>query len=105
MIEEIVWTSGASADFQAVYAYLEEAWAGSGDALIYSTDRLLGILRSFPEQGTPVSLNARRLLIGRHRHHGLFYCVSPRKLHMVAVIDLRRDPEAVAAILRERGVP
>lgn len=103
MVEEFLWTSGAQADLQAIYNYLEEAQPGTGDALSKAINERGSLLRHFPELGSAYSKRSRRLLVGRPWRYGLFYSWHGTRIVVVAFADLRRDPREIRRILRERG--
>jgi len=82
---EIVVLSGAEADLDEIYL-----------------DQNLELLRTFPRLA-PQRLQAkvRRVKIGR-TPFGLFYTIEGRRLMVVAAQDLRKDPSALARIIRGR---
>ena len=82
---EIVVLSGAEADLDEIYL-----------------DQNLELLRTFPRLA-PQRLQAkvRRVKIGR-TPFGLFYTIEGRRLMVVAAQDLRKDPCALARIIRGR---
>jgi plasmid stabilization system protein ParE len=104
MVEEIVWTSGACEDLQSVFSYLEDRGSGRGDAFVSSVDQLLNLLRLFPELSPRYRREVRRALVGSKRQYGLFYSLHGKRIFIGAVIDLRRAPDEIERILRERGI-
>lgn len=103
MVDEIIWTSGAIADLQAIFSHLEDRYPGSGVALVERADHLCTLLRDFPELGKVYLNRTRRLLLGRRQQYGLLYSLSGKRIAIVGFVDLRRDPKEIARILRERG--
>jgi plasmid stabilization system protein ParE len=103
VIDEIIWTQGATADLQSVYSWLEDGGEGRGEALLELVDSSLALLRQFPEMATRYSGNLRRRLVGNRREYGLFYEVAGRRIVVAAFLDLRQDPEKLKEILKERG--
>lgn len=93
MIREVVWTSSGEADLQAAFCAQEEATSGNGERFLAILDQLLELLKRFPEISRLWQDPVRRILI-RRSHHGLFYVVEPHRLVVIAVQDLRQDPEA-----------
>jgi len=97
---EVVVLSGADADLDDIYSQLEER--GSGERFLLALDRKLELLRSFPEMA-PRSLTAqvRKTKIGR-TPFGVFYTIEGRRLMVIAIQDLRQNPETLARIIRSR---
>jgi len=97
MIEKVVWTQGAAQD----YLQHDERTASSK-----AIDELLTLLMSFPELGTLLhgSIRIRRVLVPPKRVFGIYYAIQARRLIIIALLDLRRDPEAIENLLRERGM-
>jgi plasmid stabilization system protein ParE len=95
MLEDVIWISGASEDF------LE---ADSRLAPTKAIDGLIELMRLFPDIGTRVrgSDRLRRGLVGRARVYGLYYAVSESRLIIVALLDLRQDPQVIEQILESR---
>lgn len=90
-IEEHFFTSSADADFQRLYERY-------GDVFYSAVDRAIARLRRFPESGPVYEPPVRRLVI-----HGTpfgFYGVHCSRLAIVAILDLRQDPESIRRRLR-----
>ena len=97
---EVVILSGADADMDEIYARLEEL--GGGERLLLAIDRKLELLRSFPRMARPgMSGKVRKVKIGR-TPYGLFYTIEGRRLMVIALQDLRQDPQTLARIIRSR---
>ena len=97
VIEEAIWTSGAADDYLRADSIL-----ASSDAI----DAVISLVRLFPEMGSrvPGTDRIRRVLVGRRRFYGLYHSVVGNRLIVVALLDLRQDPDKIEGILRERGI-
>lgn len=78
---------GAEIDFLDIYSH-------RGDSFYRSFDLCLSRLRRFPEIGPVYSFPFRRLLIPTSPL-GIFYVIEGRRIFVVAVLDLRTDPQRV----------
>jgi len=87
-IEEHFFTSSADADFQQHYERY-------GDVFYNAVDRAIAQLRRFPESGPVYEPPVRRLVI-HGTPFGLFYGLHGSRLAIVAVLDLRQDPESIS---------
>ena len=97
---EVVIVSGAETDTDEIYGRLEES--GGGDRFLIAMDRKLELLRGFPRMVPPALMKkVRKVKIGR-MPFGLFYTIEGRRLMVIAVQDLRQDPQALARIIRSR---
>ena len=94
----LVFLYSADADIQAAYEFYENKW-GSGDALFEPLERAFALLRDFPEIAPIFTGKYRRMLV-RSFPYGVFYVLEPRGIVVVAVMDLRQDPEAIKRRLR-----
>ena len=72
---EIIFLAGAEADVQAA-------------------DRCSALLGRYPRIGRPHRGVYRKLLVPEHPY-GVFYVAEPSRVVVVAVLDLRQDPEAI----------
>lgn len=86
-IEEHFFTSAADVDFQLHYERY-------GDIFYDAVDRAIGQLRRFPESGPIYEDPVRRLVI-HGTPLGLFYGLHGRRIAIVAILDLRQDPESI----------
>lgn len=87
-IEEHFFTSAADADFQLHYERY-------GDVFYDAVDRAIERLRRFPASGPIYEAPVRRLVI-RGTPLGLFYGIHGRRLAIVAILDLRQNPESIS---------
>jgi len=67
-------------------------------------DALVELIRLFPDIGSNVqgSNRLRRGLVGRARIYGLYYAASETRLIIVALLDLRQNPQVIEQILESR---
>jgi plasmid stabilization system protein ParE len=91
-IEEHFFTSAADLDFQLHYERY-------GDVFYDAVARAIGPLRRFPESGPIYEDPVRRLVI-HGTPLGLFHGLHGRRIAIVAILDLRQDPESVRHRLR-----
>ncbi|OAI58150.1 hypothetical protein AYO49_00090 [Verrucomicrobiaceae bacterium SCGC AG-212-N21] len=98
---EVTWTWAAEVDAQEAFARLEEFSEGAGVRFTLTLDRLLVVLRRFPLMAAMWRKPVRRAII-RRSQYGLYYVVEPTRLVVIAVLDLRRDPEKLEAEVLKR---
>jgi len=97
---EVVILSGAEADLDELHAQAEKT--GGGERLLLAVDRELELIRNFP-QLVPVSLQARvRRVRIKRTPYGVFYTIEGSRVMILAIQDLRQDPEAIAKAIRRR---
>ena len=96
MTPSVIWTSGATDD----YFSADERLAPTSEI-----ERIVQLIRVFPEMGSPESERVRRVLVGRSRIYGLYYSTDGQRIIGLALIDLRQDPFAIESSLRQRGIP
>ena len=99
-IDEVIWTSGATADLQEIYGNLD--WEKADD-LVSRIDASLDLLKAFPERaGRYKRSNVRRLLVGHRNQYGLFYTITGRRIIVAAFVELGGDPELLERLIRSR---
>ena len=97
---EVVILSGADSDLDEIYSHLEEN--AGGDRFLLAIDRKLELLRTFPRMAPRTQRSKlRKVKIGR-TPYGLFYTIEARRLMIIAVQDLRRNPRELARIISAR---
>jgi plasmid stabilization system protein ParE len=101
MKREIIWTWSAEADLQEVFANGEALCPGDGEKFLHLVDALLDLLRQFPQMAAIWRTPVRRALI-RRSNFGVFYVPEGSRLVIVAVQDLRRDPETLRKTIEGR---
>jgi hypothetical protein len=65
MIREAIWLWSAEADLQEIFVRSEDARPGSGERFLLVLDRLLDLLKQFPEMIAIWRKPVRRALIKR----------------------------------------
>ena len=99
-VDEIIWTAGATADLQEIYASLD--WEKADD-LVSRVDASLDLLKAFPERaGRYKKSKVRRLLVGHRNRFGLFYTITGRRIIIAAFVELGGDPEILERLIRQR---
>ena len=91
---DIVFLLGAEADVQTAYNRFEEWQEGRGLFFLQSVEAAVSLLRRHPEAGPHYEGDYRRLLLPQ-LPFGLFYTLQPRRVLVVAVMDLRQSPRAI----------
>tara|TARA_R110002096_G_scaffold54517_17_gene140634 strand:- start:7699 stop:8022 length:324 start_codon:yes stop_codon:yes gene_type:complete len=104
MIDEVVWTQGASADLQEQFEKLEDTADGRGLELIERVDAAMELLKAHPEIASRYGTRLRRKLIGKNCEFGLFYSIVGHRIILAALLDLRQDPKQILRTLKQRGV-
>jgi plasmid stabilization system protein ParE len=97
---EIVWTLGATQDFQRVFAQFEEHRPDAGIRFTEEVGAKLLHLAAFPHMGPIYDPPFRRLLVFG-REYGVYYVVEPRGIIIHALLDCRRSPESTRRRLRD----
>jgi plasmid stabilization system protein ParE len=94
MRTEVILLLGAEIDFANLYQRF-------GSKFYEALDKALGRLADFPEAG-PVYHNAiRRILVGGFPV-GVFYVSGFQRIMVLALLDLRRDPDRIRSEIAER---
>jgi plasmid stabilization system protein ParE len=91
---EVIRLAGAEADIQAAYERLEDVREGAGDRFLRELDRSASLVARYPSIGRRHRGPFRKLLVSGYPY-GVFYAVQPSRVVVVAVLDLRQDPEAI----------
>ncbi len=101
MTPEVIWTWAAECDLQKYFEEWEDCQDGSGVKLILRVERATELLLRFPHMAPAWSGPIRRLVI-RRSSLGLLYVPEQRGVIVIAVTDLRQDPERLEKNLRSR---
>lgn len=101
MNRDIVWTWAAEADMQGIFAAAEDAADGTGVSLLGQVEKATTLLLNFPRMAPAWRGPVRRLMM-KHQCLGLFYVPEPRRMVIIAVADLRRDPDSIWNEIRSR---
>lgn len=84
----------ADSDIQSAYNRYEEYQSGRGELFLRQVDLALGLLKRQPYAGRIYGGQHRRILVHGFPF-GIFYQASPTRIIVVAVVDLRHDPELI----------
>lgn len=96
----VTFLSGAAADLQAAFSRAEEANEGGGERLTGEIEKTLQLLKSHPEMGSIYEFPFRRLIV-RRTFLAVYYSVTPTRILVQAVLDMRRDQAWIRARLRD----
>ena len=94
---DVVFLRGAEADLLEAYILFDEK--GRGAAFDASVESAISKLQAFPESGPLVFGDFRRVLLSGFPY-GVFYRKHSSRLFVVAVLDLRQNPERIVDRLR-----
>ena len=86
---------GAEADLLEAYVRLEEQRTGLGERFYRTLDFSLEHLRQHPQMA-PAYLGDYRRLVLRPFGLRVFYTLTGARVMVGAILDLRKDPEAIA---------
>jgi hypothetical protein len=84
--------SGADADLQEIFNRFEDYQEGFGVEFMLAVDAYLARIGTFPEIA-PVYHERVRRQVMRGFPYGIFYEPHPTRILVVAILDLRQDPE------------
>lgn len=82
----------AQAEFFKAVTYYEECEVGLGDDFALAIDEALQRIVDFPNAWHILEGDVRRCLTHRFPF-GILYCIEPDGIFILAVMDLRRDPD------------
>lgn len=91
---QLILLQQADMDIQAAFDRHEDYQEGRGEVFIRHLDAAFALLRQNPEMAPTYAGSYRRMLV-RDFPYGIFYSVQPSRLVVVAVMDLRQDPETI----------
>lgn len=86
-ISEHFFTTQADAEFQALYNRF-------GDPFYELIDRTIEQIRTHPESAPVFEEGIRRIVL-RNTPFGLFYGIHGTRIAIVAILDLRQNPDAI----------
>lgn len=101
MSPEVVWTWSAEADLQRHFNWREDRSEGSGIELLARVEKAAELLLRFPRIAAVWRSPVRRLILKRSTL-GLFDVPEPRGIVVIAVADLRQDPERLWQEIQSR---
>lgn len=90
----VVFLSGADADLQAGFDQYEDYREGFGVEFMTAVDAHLTRIAAFPLLAS-VYLRSVRRQVMRGFPYGIFYEPHPTRVIVVAILDLRQDPERI----------
>jgi hypothetical protein len=90
----VVFLSGADADLQAAFNRFEDYREGFGGEFMAAVDAHLARIAAFPLLAA-VYLGGIRRQVMRGFPYGVFYEPLATRILVVAVLDLRQDPERI----------
>lgn len=93
-MKELILLLKADVDIQSAFERYEEYQEGRGEIFLRQLNGALTLLRQHPEIGFVYQSPYRRLLL-HDFPYGIFYTVEPARLIVVAVMDLRQNPETI----------
>ncbi len=96
---EPILTPEAEADVLTAATYYESERPGLGFDFLHEVERAVGLIANTPLAFTLVEHRVRRALLRRFPY-GLFYEVGDDRDVIVAVVDLRQDPEEILRMLK-----
>jgi len=91
---EVILLLGAEIDFAKHYQRF-------GEKFYEALDKTLGRLADFPEAGPVYHGAIRRILVGGFPV-GVFYVSDFQRIMVLALLDLRRDPDRIRSEVAER---
>jgi hypothetical protein len=86
--------SGADADLQQVFNKFEDYRHGFGVEFMMALEAYLARIAAFPEIAPPYFLNIRRQVM-QDFPYGIFYEPYPTRIVVIAILDLRQDPQRI----------
>lgn len=89
---EITLLQGAEADLLEAFILFDER--AKGEDFYHAIDDAFEQLKAFPESGIEVASRYRRLLLNRFPY-GIFYRLHAERLVVIAILDLRLNPESI----------
>lgn len=89
--------SGADADLDEIFATRENA-----EEFLVTLDRQLDLARRFPFLAPRAFSKRLRKMKVKRTPFGIFYTVEGRRLMVIAIQDLRQDPDALVRTVLSR---
>lgn len=99
---ELVFHPDVESDLAAIYAHYEQFDPSLPGRFEARLDEQVARLVAFPASGAPLFEVYRRVLLRRFPHMAV-YTLRERRIEVLAVIDVRRDPAWIQATLTGRG--
>jgi plasmid stabilization system protein ParE len=98
---DLILLLSADLDIQAAFNRYENYQSGRGEVFLGKFNAAFEVLRQNPQMGSPYVAKHRRLLV-RDFPYGIFYIETPKRLVVVAVLDLRQNPRSITKRISER---
>tara|TARA_R110002049_G_scaffold155281_1_gene320138 strand:+ start:1833 stop:2144 length:312 start_codon:yes stop_codon:yes gene_type:complete len=98
-MSQVTWTAGASSELQELFSPLEDFQTGLGAGLIFEIEKALVLVASHPRIGSYFEKPVRKWLV--NGRYGLIYCPEPRRIVVLAMVDMRSDLGPLRRRLRE----
>jgi len=86
--------AGADADLQGIFNRMEDFREGFGVEFIIALDAYLARIGVFPEIA-PLYFETVRRQVMQGFTYGIFYKPYPTRIILIAILDLRQDPENI----------
>lgn len=90
---------GADADLQGAFNHFEDYREGFGVEFMTAVDAHLARIAVFPGSA-PVYLEKVRRQVMQGFPYGIFYELHPTRILVIAILDLRQDPNKIRQRLR-----
>ena len=84
--------STAELELKEALEFYEEAQPGLGQRFLLEVEATVRLIEEFPEAWAPLSPRTRRCRTHRFPY-GLFYQIRRDEILIIAVMDLRREPQ------------
>jgi plasmid stabilization system protein ParE len=91
--------SGADSDLQDVFNQFEEYREGYGVEFMAAVEAYLARISAFPEVA-PIYFEKIRRQVIRRSPYGIFYEPYPKRILVLAILDLRQDEKQLLRKLR-----
>ncbi len=99
MSRPVEFLSGADAELQGAFNRFEEYQEGFGVEFMVAVDAYLARLAEVPESA-PIYAEQVRRQVMRGFPYGVFYEAHPTRILVIAILDLRQDPEQIRRRLK-----
>jgi plasmid stabilization system protein ParE len=83
--------SEAAAEFAAAALRYESQQTALGNSFVDAVQRVISLIREYPDMGTPVGRSVRRAVVRRFPY-AVIYRVESGAIFIIAIEDVRRSP-------------
>lgn len=101
-MREVIWLLRADIALQEAFEREDERSPEAASDLLESIDRVVEVIRDFPEFFREIYPPFRRAIVGKPKRFGMFYVVEARGIIVHALEDLRQEPERIR---KKLGLP